>query len=172
MSGGRCVPDRKEADENQNSFDGGDALPVVGTAAGAGGARYDDRHISAGQKADIKASNAILKRATNADHTVLNYAKAKANDKGRTTARRKFAAAFEWRGGRITHISVAEHAKVRAYYRGKPAWRSINGGPSPAVAGTNGQVSRLARNCRGRSDVTGDINIAAGRSTSTTGWTV
>lgn len=131
------------------------SIPYVAPAEGA--TRIDDRHISSAQRADIKATNAIFKRATNGDHSVLNYVKAKANDKGRVTARRKYAAGFEWRGGRITHISRAEHAKVRAYYDGKPSWASINGGPSPAG------VKAQARNCHGRSELTGGINIATGR---------
>lgn len=130
------------------------SLSLLAPPAQAAGV-IDDRQISSSAKLDIRSANAILKRATNSDHTVLNYAKAKAEDKGRYIARRKFAAAFEWRGGRITNISAAEHAKVRAYYDGKPSWASINGSPVD-------RVEAKARNCLGRSEVTGDINIAAG----------
>lgn len=94
------------------------SIPAPTTAEAAKIYKYSQ--LSSGRRADLAATDSIQKHAVSKSHK-LDYKKANKYDKGRTTARRKFAAGFLWAGGKITGISSAELKKVKKYIPKKRA---------------------------------------------------
>ncbi len=119
-------------------------------------APLDDRNLSIKQTAAIHAATSIYRHSVGATNRTLNYSKAKKFDKGRVAARRKFAAAWLWRGKKVSHISKAELKKVKRYSKGMPSWKSIGATPDLKAA-------RVDRICTGDSYRVGDIDLAQGR---------
>lgn len=114
---------------------------------------WDDRRISSGRKKDLAAASSIFKHAVSKKRKTLNYVTANKYDKGRVTARRKFAAGYWWAGGRITHISKAELAKVKTY---RPKHKRPRGAAS--FASTDGALNAQIARCTSRSAVYKHVN--------------
>jgi len=98
---------------------------------------WDDREISKSRKADLKAVLSIERHALSEDRETLNYKKANKYDRGRTKARRQFAAYWRWMGGKTTHITKAERAKVKKYVPDK-SYASIKDDDPPTAAAPEG----------------------------------
>lgn len=114
---------------------------LVAPARASEGGQPRDTDLSAGQKADVRASTSIYKHAWSKKTRTLNYAKADKFDLGRARARRQFTRALIYTGARVTHLSKAERRKVMAY---QPARRV-----SPAATFCEGDSRYTYVNPRG-----------------------
>jgi len=97
----------------------------------------DTDDLSAKRRAKIIAARSIYMNAVDHSTNTLNYDKARKYDKGDTEARREFAAAFLWGHRRVTHLSTAEKAKVKAETpkaARNDTWASTGGGSGRVAA--------------------------------------
>lgn len=129
------------------------ALPVQPSAPAApmpigGGPLRDDNQLSKVQKKDVSAVVNIFNHAWNKKKKTLDYRKANTYDKGRTTTRRQMARGVVAGGGKLTHISKAERAKVM-----KIKTKTLKKRSSSRMSASSSRAELRATQCKGRNDV-------------------
>lgn len=80
--------------------------------------------LSAREKQQINWSTTLIHKSLVSGHT-LDFRKANAADGGHTTSRRQSLAGWLYAGGKITHMSSAEHKKTLSYIHKGNAYASL-----------------------------------------------